>query len=73
MEIVRRLPAELRGKIFFFLRHPVAEIYRPIWLQPSWYRDAIVLIGYTERLEHLYISIIASPKWRRYSNLLPRD
>ena len=55
MEIVRRLPADLRGKIFLFLRHPVAEIYRPIWLQPSWYRDAIVLIGYTERLEQLYI------------------
>ena len=55
MEIVRRLPADLRGKIFLFLRHPVAEIYRPIRLQPSWYRDAIVLIGYTEQMEQLYI------------------
>ena len=48
MEIVRRLPADLRGR--FWLQHPVAEIYRPIWLQPSWYRDAALLIGYTERL-----------------------
>ena len=55
MEIVRRLPADLRGKIFLFLRHPVAEIYRPVRLQPSWYRGAIVLIGYTEQLEQLCI------------------
>ena len=40
---------------FLFLRHPIAEIYRPRCLQPSWYRDAVVLIGYTERLEQLYI------------------
>ena len=55
MEIVRRLPADVRGKICLFLRHPVAEIYRPPWLQPTWYSDAVVLIGYTERLDQLYI------------------
>ena len=71
MEIVRRLPAELRGKIFYSCGIPSPRYTS---------QDASSRVGSAMRScssdilsdWSSYISIIASPKWRRYSNSLPR-
>ena len=51
MDILAKVPRELKAQVFFFMRHPVAEIYRPIWLQPAWYRDAIGWVHILKWLE----------------------
>ena len=51
MDILAKLPRPLKAQIFLFMRHPVAEIYRPVCLHPAWYRDAVKLIDIIECLE----------------------
>ena len=55
MDILAKLPRSLKAQIFLFMQHPVAEIYRPVCLQPAWYRDAVRLIDIVESLEQSFI------------------
>ena len=55
MDILAKLPRSLKAQIFLFMRHPVAEIYRPVCLQPAWYRDAVRLIDIVESLEQSFL------------------
>ena len=55
MDILAKLPRELTSQVFLFTRHPVAETFRFIWLQPAWYRDAVKLLNIIEWLEQSFL------------------
>ena len=55
MEILATLPCCIKARIFLYLQHPVAAIYRAVSLQPAWYRDAACLLSHIESLEHLFL------------------
>ena len=56
MDILAKLPRELKGQVFLFMRHPVAETFRFIWLQPAWYRDAVKMLNIIGWLNHAFLS-----------------
>ena len=55
MEILAKLPCCIKARIFLYLQHPVATIYRAVCLQPAWYRDAACLLSHIQSLEHLFL------------------
>ena len=55
MEILAKLPCCIKARIFLYLQHPVATIYRDVYLQPAWCRDAAYLLSHIESLEHLFL------------------
>ena len=55
MEILATLPCCIKARIFLYLQHPVAAIYRAVWLQPAWYRDAACLLSHIESLEQAFL------------------
>ena len=55
MEILAKLPCCIKARIFLYLQHPVATIYRDVYLQPAWYRDAAYLLSHIESLEHAFL------------------
>ena len=55
MEILATLPCCIKARIFLYLQHPVAAIYRPVCLQPAWYRDAACLLSHIESLEQAFL------------------
>ena len=55
MDILAKLPCCIKARIFLYLQHPVATIYRAVCLQPAWYRDAACLLSHIESLEHAFL------------------
>ena len=55
MEILATLPCCIKARIFLYLQHPVAAIYRAVCLQPAWYRDAACLLSHIESLERAFL------------------
>ena len=55
MEILAKLPCCIKARIFLYLQHPVATIYRDVYLQPAWCRDAAYLLSNVESLEQAFL------------------
>ena len=55
MEILAKLPCCIKARIFLYLQHTVATIYRDVCLQPAWCRDAAYLLSHIESLEHAFL------------------
>ena len=55
MEILAKLPCCIKAMIFLYMQHPVATIYRAVYLQPAWYRDAVCLLSHIESLEQAFL------------------
>ena len=55
MEILAKLPCCIKAQIFLYMQHPVATIYRAVYLQPAWCRDAAYLLSHVESLEQAFL------------------
>ena len=55
MDILAKLPCCIKARIFLYLQHPVATIYRAVCLQPAWYRDAACVLSHIESLEQAFL------------------
>ena len=55
MEILAKLPCCIKARIFLYMQHPVATIYRAVYLQPAWCRDAAYLLSHVESLEQAFL------------------
>ena len=55
MEILAKLPCCIKARIFLYTQHPVATIYRAVYLQPAWHRDAVCLLSHLESLEEAFL------------------